>query len=590
MLDNMKMRTKLTLPFLGSGLIAAVMAAAGLFAIHLLSDQMRDVAHVHLPATEILYDVHDAQTEVLGHEYAMLAAQLPSERRRSLYGEFEQAKRRIEGARKRYEALPLSKSEAAQWSQIAAAQGRWWQGHEAFVGLMQQWERNPTDALMIQAVRQTMHVNAAALRDAQGPLMRAIEANRAAISRDGHDVEAAANLAVWVVVLCTCFGFTLAFALAVVLARSVTVPVAAAVTVLDRLGSGDLTQRLQLDRKDELGDMAAGLNRLAESLTKALVEVQGNAGGLAQASEQMSSVASQLAGNAEETSAQSSAVAGTVEQMSGNINSMASGAEQMSVNAAAVASASEQMSHNIDAVSVAIEEMSVSIGAITKNAQGARAVSGDANDMAKAATQAMSDLGRGAKEIGKVTDVIKRIAERTNLLALNATIEAASAGDAGRGFAVVANEIKELANQSALAAGDIATRIEGMQDHTVQAVSVISEVTQIIRKISEGVAAITHAVEQQTLAANHISANVAEASKGARSIARSVAEVATGSTDMSRNVGEAAIGTRDVARNIANVSLAAGDSTRAAQQVNAAAHELARMATALRTLVAQFRT
>ena len=128
MLDNMKMRTKLTLPFLGSGLIAAVMAAAGLFAIHLLSDQMRDVAHVHLPATEILYDVHDAQTEVLGHEYAMLAAQLPSERRRSLYGEFEQAKRRIEGARKRYEALPLSKSEAAQWSQIAAAQGRWWQG------------------------------------------------------------------------------------------------------------------------------------------------------------------------------------------------------------------------------------------------------------------------------------------------------------------------------------------------------------------------------------------------------------------------------------------------------------------------------
>ncbi|MDH4183678.1 MAG: methyl-accepting chemotaxis protein [Nitrospinota bacterium] len=201
----------------------------------------------------------------------------------------------------------------------------------------------------------------------------------------------------------------------------------------------------------------------------------------------------------------------------------------------------------------------------------------------------MNTLGVAAKAIGEVTEVIKRIAEQTNLLALNATIEAASAGEAGKGFAVVANEIKELANQSASAAEDIASRIGGVQDNTSQAVKVIADVAAIIGTINQAVEVISHSVEQQTKAASEIANNVAQAATGANSIASSISEVAKGANDVSRNTGEAARGANDVASNIQGVSKSATDTSASAQQVSASSHDLAKIAGELESMVARFK-
>ena len=370
---------------------------------------------------------------------------------------------------------------------------------------------------------------------------------------------------------------------------SITNPLKKVVAVINRGRNGDMTARTELRQKDEMGVMAKDLDSFFEYLQGVLKDINKNSETLASAGEQLSAVSRQLASSSEQTVNQSNTVASTSEEMAVNINAMASGAEQASVNANEVAGAAEQMSVNMNTVAAAVEEMSASINQIADNAAEARQVATEATKKSDDATDVMGKLGTAAKEIGQVTDVIKKIADKTNLLALNATIEAASAGEAGKGFAVVAGEIKELANQSAQSADDIARRIEGIQGGTSNAVTVIHDVSEIIVKINHSVDAIANHVEQQTKASNEIASNVAQANTGAKRVAGAIGEVAKGSHDISRNAGEAAKGAHDVSNNVSTVNQAAKESAQGAVQVNQSAAELSKMAAELKGIVQRFK-
>ncbi|MCL2625019.1 MAG: methyl-accepting chemotaxis protein, partial [Planctomycetaceae bacterium] len=266
----------------------------------------------------------------------------------------------------------------------------------------------------------------------------------------------------------TLISITVVFAIifGVFMTLSITKPINILVDVFRKAGNGDMTVRTGLAQKDEIGVVASTADEFFIKLRGILKDLHVHSDTLAGASEELSAVSRQLASASEETVSQANTVASTTEEMSVNINTMASAAEEASVNASEVAGASEQMSTNMDTIASAVEEMGMSISHIASNAGEALKVASDATHKADEATAVMNKLGTAAKEIGHVTDVIKKIADKTNLLALNATIEAASAGEAGKGFAVVAGEIKELANQSAQSADDIARRIEGIQAGT----------------------------------------------------------------------------------------------------------------------------
>ena len=375
----------------------------------------------------------------------------------------------------------------------------------------------------------------------------------------------------------------------IVITNSITKPINTLVELFRKAEKGDVTARSGLDQKDEIGIVAHSADEFFIKLREILKDLHVHSDTLAGASEELSAISRQLASASEETVGQATTVASTTEQMSVNINTMASAAEEASVNASEVASASEQMSTNMDTIASAVEEMGVSISQISSNAVEAQKVANDATHKAGEATSAMNKLGTAAKEIGHVTEVIKKIADKTNLLALNATIEAASAGEAGKGFAVVAGEIKELANQSAQSADDIARRIEGIQAGTGDAVNVITAVSDIIQRINASVEIISTNVSEQSRAVNEISSNVAQASTGAKRVASAIGEVATGSNDMSRNAGEAARGATHVASNVSSMSSAARESAQGAGQVNQSSEDLSRMAAELKGIVNQFR-
>ena len=440
----------------------------------------------------------------------------------------------------------------------------------------------------------------------------------AAEATAGRDHSAAAFTTGLAWILCgTLAGLLLGGVVAAFITRSVTRPVLELRNLTKAMADGDLRPRIPLHQKDEVGQLSEATNTLADAFSRIVAEIGNVSEGMAGSADQLSGVSNQLVSQSEHASMKAASVASASEQLTTNISTMASAAEEMSTSVASISSASEEMSinvgtissaaeqtaTNVSVVSSAVTEISGSFADVLKDVHDGSSVAGEATRMADSASETIQLLNRSGAEISKVTETIKMIALQTNLLALNATIEATSAGEAGRGFAVVAHEIKELANQSAKAAEDIARRIEGVQDDTHKAVQVIQSVSQIIKEINASAGRISTSVEKQTRAAAMISQNVSEASKGVGDIARSIAEVAKAAGDMSRNVAEAARGATEVSRNVAEAAKAAGgistdihgvsDASRATNEsatwVHTSADRLDELSKKLRGLVGQFK-
>ncbi len=354
-------------------------------------------------------------------------------------------------------------------------------------------------------------------------------------------------------------------------------------------GQGDLTARIEIENQDEIGEMARWLNTFIENIKTMIQGIVRQTKALANASAELSGLAAQLASGSQETSTQADTVAGATEEVSTIINGMAASVEQMSMNAQTVSSNTEQIAQNMNDISASIENMAAALSHVADNAQKGTHIAEKAVKRSDTATEMMTALGEAAEEIGKVTNVIKRIAEQTNLLALNATIEAASAGDAGKGFTVVAHEIKELANQSALAAEDITQRIEGVQAKTTRSIDVIADVAAIINEMNASAIDVTRAVSEQTEIAKTVTQTVSQANTGINGIAIAIAEIAKGADDMAKNASEGAQGVIEVSANIHAINQATEQAHTGSEQVRAAAANLDAVAGKLQSMVNQFK-
>lgn len=376
--------------------------------------------------------------------------------------------------------------------------------------------------------------------------------------------------------------------------RSVSLPITQINGMLNNMlrniheGEADLTVNIDVESRNEIGAFTRKLNDFVLSLRTMINIIKTNANRLSHASDNLMQVSSNLTESSETMTVEAQSVASATEEMSMNMNTMASTSEEMSVNIASVASAAEQMSQNMNNISKTADEMTRNMDSISKNSEDSSKISENAVNNAKNASNTINILGKAANEIGAVTDVIKRIAEKTNLLALNATIEAASAGEAGKGFGVVAIEIKELANQSASAAEDIAKKIEDVQSNTNNAVYVIQEVSDIISKLNQSANSINDSVFNQSTAMESISINLGEANRGIQNIAKSAQELTIGSNESSRNAGEAATGTRNVSKSIHSVNEKINQNSGNSKKVNTSANELFNISEDLRKTVAQF--
>jgi methyl-accepting chemotaxis protein len=303
----------------------------------------------------------------------------------------------------------------------------------------------------------------------------------------------------------------------------------------------------------------------------------------------MSSLANDMVKQAQTMTQRSESTAAAAEQMSAGISSTATAVEEMSVTIQNISSTAEEMSLNVNAVSSSMEEMSAGTNNIAQDARQGRDISERAAESAEKAAVAINRLGQSAKEIDKITKLIKRIAEQTNLLALNATIEAASAGSAGKGFAVISKEIKELSVQTTHSSEKIEDQITAVQAQTENSVAQINEVAQIVRLMNRSSVSISGAVEQHHHAADEIAANIQQAGAGVNSIAANIAQIARGAEEMSANAGQTNLIAAQVASDIRAVSEAAGKTQAGYNKVNHSAAKLADVAQELERMADGFR-
>jgi methyl-accepting chemotaxis protein len=402
-----------------------------------------------------------------------------------------------------------------------------WQAFQAFFG--QPATGNPTAAQLAALLPKYY-----ALYGALGTDETALQKQASALSNASvADAKSQADQATWTIAVLLAIGVLASLLIGFRVASRVRSAVRSVSHLAEGLAAGDLTRNSGVTSQDEVGQMAAVLDRAISRLRDDVIQLAGNATTLRNAAGQLT------------------AVSGAVDQA----------ANEASAQAGSVASAADVVSNNLQVVSAGSEEMGSSIRDISVSTTEASEVAAQAVEVAAQTNAIVARLGESSSEIATVVKVITSIAEQTNLLALNATIEAARAGDSGKGFAVVAGEVKDLAQETAKATEDISRRVQAIQSDTDGAVAAIGEISAIIERINGIQLTIASAVEEQTATTQ----------------------------EMNRTLSDAAAGAGNIAATIGTVSEATRRTTDTVGDTRNAADELATTAVQLQTLVARFR-
>ncbi len=312
-------------------------------------------------------------------------------------------------------------------------------------------------------------------------------------------------------------------------------------------GEGDLTRRLEVVGKDEIAQLSLAFNKFVDKIQTTIKQVANSTSQLAAASEQMSVVSNEASSGVQRQRAETEQVATAMNEMTATVQEVARHAESAAESAG---EADAQAQNGRQVVNNTISAIDVL-----------------ARDVEKAA-DVIQSLEKDSDEIGTVLEVIRGIAEQTNLLALNAAIEAARAGEQGRGFAVVADEVRSLASRTQSSTEEIQQMIERLQKGSRDAVTVM-ETGRNQAQIS---------VEQATQAGSALE-SITSAVDAISAMNNQIAEAA-------RQQGEVA---DEINQNIINISQVADETSEGTQQLATASAELAHLSQELQTLVSRFK-
>ncbi|AUG01122.1 methyl-accepting chemotaxis protein [Pseudomonas sp. 09C 129] len=526
---------------LGFGLLALMVFGLGAFALLQMSNmraQSDEVDNNWLPSVMSVGEMNQDLLRVRALTLRLLVNRSPQALAQN-ESKLNEIKRGMTVAQERYNALIVLPEERVLFDRYKAAEKRYLEHQNQVMALSQQGRVEDAVAVVNGEMSQLAD-------ELAGTLNELVALNR-------HNANLATELAravfsnakVWVVVMVVVAGL-MTIVLALLLTRSIVLPLAQSLNVAEVVAGGDLTEDIRISGKDEPARLLQALKAMQHSLRETIRRISDSSSQLASASEELSCVTEDATRGLHQQSQE-------IEQAATAVNQMTAAVEEVASNAVATSEASRQSDliaqHGREQVRQTVQSIESLADDVTANAS------------------QVEELAQKVYGISKVLDVIRSVAEQTNLLALNAAIEAARAGDAGRGFAVVADEVRALAHRTQQSTQEIEQMIGGIQLGTEQAVSSMQQSNSRARSTLELAKAAGTALEE---------------------IAGAITLINERNTVIASASEEQAAVAREVDRNLMNIRDLAMQTSAGANQTSAASQELSRLAVDLNTLVARF--
>ena len=334
---------------------------------------------------------------------------------------------------------------------------------------------------------------------------------------------------------------------AVVITRQITQPLQQTLEIARRIAAGDLTSDTRVTRRDELGTLQQGIQDMAGTLRELIAGIRDSANQIASSAEELSVVTDQTSQGVGKQKVETDQVATAMHEMSATVQDVARNAEL----AAKAANDADSQARDGDRV---VNEVIAQIERL-------------ANEVNRS-TEAMAQLEHESNKIGSVMDVIKAVAEQTNLLALNAAIEAARAGEAGRGFAVVADEVRTLAQRTQQSTEEIEELVAGLQNGTQRVASSLNS---------------SHSLAGSSVALTR------KAGAALGSINRGVSSIQSMNQQIAAAAEQQSAVAEEISRSVLNVRDVTEQTTVASQEIAKSSTELARLGNQLTAMVSRFR-
>ena len=527
--------------FLGFAFIALLVVLLGVFAVNRMT-QIRqssmDMSANSVPSVTSLGVITENVLRMRILSFRVLVNREPAalqeaETRLGVLGD------KVKAGQARYATLPQGPEEAALYKAFALTLENYLNAQAEMLNLSRQGKVDDMRTLINTRIKDGT--------DQMGEQLNKLIAINIADAKQA-DVDAGQSYdgAITGVIAVSVAAALLTVLLAWLLTRSIVTPLRKAVEVAETIAGGNLTKLIEENGKDEPARLISALASMQANLRQTIQHIAGSATQLASAAEELSAVTEEASRGLQQQNNE-------IDQAATAVNEMTAAVEEVARNAVSTSEASGQSNQAAREGRDRVVETVGAIQTMTQDVQNTSVL--------------IEGLATQGRDIGKVLDVIRAIAEQTNLLALNAAIEAARAGEAGRGFAVVADEVRALAHRTAQSTQEIEKMVAGIQNGTGEAVQSMQQSNQRTQSTLEMARAAGVALEQITQSISLINERnlvIASASE------------------------EQAQVSREVDRNLVNIRDLATQSAAGANQTSAASHELSRLAVDLNGMVARF--
>ena len=537
-LRNMNIAPRAFLGFALIGTLMLILGAGALLQMGQIRSAAEDISTTSVPSIQNLDEFTQLALRLRVLSYRLLINREPDVQQKTMEL-LDLRNQEIRTAETQYEKYISSPQEQAVYDRYKQLMGQYGQLQDR----MRNYSRNDQVDQLRELLNTELLENSEAINKELNNLMRIngqqiTEANQ----RASDMYSAAIKLVVFLLLLAT----ALTIACALLLTRSITQPIAQALEAAEAIAEGNLTRPIKVDGSDEAGRLLQAMAKMQGKLRDTLQRISGSATQLASAAEELNCVTDESAKGLTQQNNE-------IEQAATAVNEMTSAVEEVARNAVSTSEASKNATASAgDGRDLVLETVS----AIER-------MSGDVQSTATL----IGNLAAESRDIGKVLDVIRGLADQTNLLALNAAIEAARAGEAGRGFAVVADEVRALAHRTQQSTSEIERMIGSIQGGTEQAVD-------SMRNSTERAESTLNIAKGAGLALDSINTAIVEINERNLVIASAAEEQAQVA--------------REVDRNLVNIRDLSVQSATGASQTSSASNELSRLAVDLNSMVSRF--